>query len=136
MIADEVLRPPGEVGELRGGDINSQLLVERGEDLPEMNRPAFRLLAPARRRTQHLAAPQTAPGYQSTANVGPVVAAGVSVDLRRAAEFPPSDHGNVLQQAALVQILKQRGQAEIEQGKGSPGFGKQIFVPVPVVVPL
>jgi hypothetical protein len=47
VIADEVMRPAREVGELRGGDIDAQTLIERGEDVAEMNRPGARLLAPA-----------------------------------------------------------------------------------------
>src|SRR5437667_6906071 len=40
MIADKILGPSREVVELRGGDIDAQTLVERGEDVAEMNRPA------------------------------------------------------------------------------------------------
>ena len=51
VVADEVLGPAGEVGELRGGYVDPQPLVERGEQVAEMDRPGFRLLAlvPARR---------------------------------------------------------------------------------------
>ena len=49
VIADEILGAAGEVGELRGGDVDPQTLVERGENVAEMNRPGVRLLAPARR---------------------------------------------------------------------------------------
>ncbi len=44
VVADEVLRAAGEVGELRGGDVDPQALVERGEEVAELNRPGFRLL--------------------------------------------------------------------------------------------
>src|SRR4051812_41615287 len=44
MVADQVLRPAGEVGELRGGDVNPQALVERGEHVAEVDRPGARLL--------------------------------------------------------------------------------------------
>ena len=47
VVADEVLRPTGDVGELRGDDVDSQPLVERGEDIADMSRrAAIRLLAP------------------------------------------------------------------------------------------
>ena len=68
VIADEVLRAAREVGELRGGDIDSQPLIERGEDVAEMDRPGARLLAPARRRAEDLPAPQAAAGHQRAGN--------------------------------------------------------------------
>jgi hypothetical protein len=39
VFADEVLRAAGEVGELCGGGVNSEPLIERGEDVSEMNWP-------------------------------------------------------------------------------------------------
>ena len=60
VVADEVLGTAGEVGKLRAGDVNAQPLVERGEDIAEMNGPGFRLLAPAGGRAEVLAAPQFA----------------------------------------------------------------------------
>ena len=39
MIADEVLRPAGKVGELRGRDVNPQARIKRGEHVAEMNGP-------------------------------------------------------------------------------------------------
>ena len=65
-----------------------------------------------------------------------MVPAGVSVDLRRAAKLAPGDNGNVVQKTSLVEILDQRGQAEIKQRQRSARFGETVFVPVPVVVPL
>ena len=44
MIADEVVRAAGEVGELRGGDVDPQPLIERGEDVAEVDRPGARLI--------------------------------------------------------------------------------------------
>src|SRR5262245_27310234 len=68
VIADEVLRPARKVGELRGGDIDPQALIERGEDVAEMNRPGARLLAPARRRAEHLPAAHAAARQQRAAH--------------------------------------------------------------------
>src|SRR5437899_2528988 len=107
VIADEVLRAAGEVGELRGGDIDPQTLIERGEDVAEMNRPGARLLAPARRRAENLPAAQATARQQRTGNLRPMIAAATGVDPRRAAELAPDDHGNVVQQTPLVEILDQ-----------------------------
>src|SRR5262249_10290489 len=85
-------------------------LIERGEDVAEMNGPGLGALAPARGRADDLAAAQAAAGHQGAAYVRPVVAAGVFVDLRRAAELAPRGDGHLVQQSTLVQILDQRGQ--------------------------
>src|SRR3989442_499756 len=47
MLPDQILRSAREVVELRGGDVDPQTLIERGEDVAEMNRPGARLLATA-----------------------------------------------------------------------------------------
>ena len=38
VIADQVVRPAHEIGELRGGDINAETLIERGEYLAEIRK--------------------------------------------------------------------------------------------------
>ena len=81
MVADEKLRPAGEVGELRAGNIDAQLLIERREDVAEMNRPGAWLLAPAVGGAEDLAVTHAAAGYEGTANPWPVIAAAVGVDL-------------------------------------------------------
>jgi len=58
VVADEVVRAAREIGELSSGDVDPQTVIERGEDVAEMNRLAARLLAPARGRTEHLPAAQ------------------------------------------------------------------------------
>ncbi len=75
VVADEVLATAGEVGELRGGDVDAQAIVERGEDVAEMDWPGFRLLAPAGGRAEDLSAHETATGHEGTAGVRPMVAA-------------------------------------------------------------
>src|SRR5262249_50193065 len=77
VIADDVMRAAGEVGELRGGDIDAQTLIERGEDVAEMDRPGARLLAPARCRAEYLSAAHAAAGHERAANPRPMVAATI-----------------------------------------------------------
>ena len=86
-----------EVSELRGGDIDPKTLIERGEDVAEMNRPGARLLAPMRRRAENLPAAQATARHQRAGDLRPMVAAAIRVDPRRTAELAPDDHGNVLQ---------------------------------------
>ena len=62
MIADEILRPAGKIGELCRGDINSQPLIERREHVSKMNRSRLWLFAPARGRADDLPAAETAAG--------------------------------------------------------------------------
>ena len=79
MFADEVLRAAGEVGELRGGDINSQPLIERGEDVAEMDGAGERFLGPARGGAENLASTQAASGYvEHTMGVYRLSPAGVT----------------------------------------------------------
>jgi len=62
VIADQVLRPAGEVSELGARNIDSKALIKGGKDVAEMNGPATRLLAPAIRRTEDLAMSHAATG--------------------------------------------------------------------------
>src|SRR5947209_313284 len=115
MIADEVMRPAREIVEVRGGNVDPKALIEGGEDVAEMNRPGARLLAPARRRAEDLSALHPTARHECAANLRPVIAAAVLVDPRRPAKLAPDDHGDVVQQIALVEVLDQRRQSKIEQ---------------------
>lgn len=46
MIADQVLRPAGKIGELRRGNVDAKLLIKRGKHFTEMNRSRAYFLAP------------------------------------------------------------------------------------------
>src|SRR5262245_43298407 len=98
MVADQVLRAAIEVGELRMCDVNPQPFIKRGEYVAKVNWPRLGLFAPPRGRAQDLAATHSATGHQGTTNVGPMVAAGVGIDLRRATKLAPCDNGNVVNQ--------------------------------------
>ena len=60
------------------------------------------------------AALDAAAGEHDRLAEAPVVTAGVFVDLRRAAKLAPNRHQRLLQQAALVEIVQQRGQSLVE----------------------
>ena len=57
---------------------------------------------------EHEAPLEAAPGDDRAVGVGPVIAAAVLVDLRRAAELARVDDERRIEQAALVQIGDQR----------------------------
>ena len=56
MFTHQVLGPAGKVSELRVCHINPHPVIEGGENLAEMNRAIFWILAPSSGRTDHLAA--------------------------------------------------------------------------------
>src|SRR4051812_24403732 len=87
VLAHEILRTAGEISQLRGGDIDAQPLVERGEHLAEMDRPSVGQLSPAGRGADHLAAFQAAAGNYGAAHAGPVIASRIGVDFGGAAEL-------------------------------------------------
>lgn len=66
----------------------------------------------------------------------PVIAAAVGVHSRRSAKFAPHDDRNIVEKAAVVQILNERRQAQIEERNPHPRFGEDVFVPIPVVIAL
>ena len=136
MFANQVLGPTGKVGELRVCHINPHPVIERGENLAEMNRTIFWILAPASRRTDHLAALHPASRQQGSPHIRPVVTAAIRIDFRRASEFTPGDNGNFIQQPALIEILDHGGQPKVKEGKRPACFAKAILVPVPVIVTL
>ena len=95
-------------------DVDAEVVVERGEDFAEGDGAVDGVFAQAVRRADHLAGPHAAAGQQGAADLRPVVAAGVFVDLRRAAEFAPDDDRHVAIQPALVQVFDQGADALIE----------------------
>ena len=69
----------------------------------------------------HAAALDTAAAEQQGEAAAPVITPGVLIDLRRTAEFACDNHHRFFQQPAVVQVVEQRGNSEIE-------FGQQILL--------
>ena len=70
MLADQVLRTSRQVIELHVRDVDAQLMIQRGEDVPEMNRTGQRLLAPASGRAENLTSSHAAtPDSRSAADL-------------------------------------------------------------------
>ena len=88
-----------------------------------MNGPGLRLLAPARRRADHLTASHAAAGHQCAAHLRPVVAAGVALILGVRPNSPQTTTSDLVEQAPVVQVLDQRRQPQIEQRQRAAGLG-------------
>src|SRR6266446_10692815 len=83
---DEVVRGTAEVGECDFARVDAEVVIERGEDIAELDRPVRCLAAQAIRRANHLPGLHAATGKQPTGDTRPMIATGVLVDRRRAAK--------------------------------------------------
>src|SRR2546426_5292587 len=88
---DEILRATAEVGERDFAHVDAEVVIERGEDVAELDRPVRCLAAEAISRANHLPGLHAAAGQQSAGNTRPMIATGVLVDRRRAAKLAPDD---------------------------------------------
>lgn len=112
---DEIMRTPGEV---RHGDpvgIDAELVIKRRENLAEMHAAIRDLAAKAVGGADDLPGLHAPAGQKRAADLRPVVAAAVLVDLRGASEFTPGHHRHILVQPAFVQILNQRAERLVEK---------------------
>ena len=75
-----------------------------------------------------------AAGEQHREDARPVVAAGALVDAGRPAEVGQQRHQRRLQQAALVQVVQQGGQAAVQRRQPLLQAGEDLGVVVPAVV--
>src|SRR5947208_720177 len=102
-MVEEVLGAAGGVGDGDGAGVDAEVVIERGHDVLIVNRPADGSGGVAVGFADYLAGAHSATGEQRHADSGPVVAAAVFGDRRRAAEFAPGDDRDVVDQAALVE---------------------------------
>ncbi len=130
LIAEE-LRAAAEIGK-RGLDrVDAHAVIERGEHFQVVDRPILHLAADAIARSDNLAGPHAAAGQHGEVDRGPMIAAGIFVDLGRAAEFAPHDHRHVLFHSPLVQVIEQRRNPLIEHRNVLPPGGEILPVPIP-----
>src|SRR5262249_6797871 len=80
-----------------------------------------------------LAAAYAAAGEDDAEHLGPVVAAGLIVDRRRAAELAHAHDQRVSEPAAVVQVLYQRGECRVELVAQRFDSGEIVGVCVPAV---
>ena len=103
-------------------------------NLLESHRTVLHLTRNPVGRADHLPCPQAAAGQKRTGNVGPVVAAGVFVDLWRSSELAPHHHGHVFVEAAAVDVVDQCRHALVELGQVLAAEGEVAAVVVPEAV--
>src|SRR6516225_11439142 len=99
-----------------------------------MNRVLSGVRADAVGAAEHLPCGHAAARHQGTVDRGPVIAAGIAVDARRAAKFAPDDDADVPFQAALMQVLDERRDALIKYGKIAAQVPEVAAVRVPEAV--
>ena len=102
---------PGAAGEQPGLSLVTAQPVAAGQHRVERDGAVGApLLRPGEQhgvdRRRHLLR-HAAAGQKSGATLGPVVAAAVGIDTRRAAEFAHDNHQRRRQQAALMQVVQQ-----------------------------
>src|SRR5207247_11011535 len=91
VAVHQILRPAGEVADGRAMQIDAKGVIERGEDFLEGDGAVFGVFGVASGGADSLAGAQAAAGEQGAGDGGPVVATGVGVDARGAAELAPDD---------------------------------------------
>src|SRR5207244_11928548 len=84
------------------------------EDLAVVAGPPRSVAAGAVGSAEGLAGVHAAARHEAAAYRSPVVAAGLVVDARRAAELAPRHYRHVVEHAALIQVLDQGAEALVE----------------------
>ena len=84
------------------GEVNSQQMIDRGEDVLWRERPFLDLFRLGVSGPNDLAHAHPAAGEQSEVHGRPVISAHMLIDTRTTTEFTPSQDGDFLIQAALV----------------------------------
>ena len=109
------MRPPTRISNRRLGEIDPEIVVERGEDVLDVNRPCHRRTGVLVRCSDHLAGLHPAARDDRRRDGWPVVTAtGIRIDLRRTAELAPSDHRHIVEQITLLQVGDQRGKSVVD----------------------
>ena len=121
-------------GQVRQGDaagVNSELVIERGEDFAKMHAAIGDLPAEPVGRANDLAGFHTPTRQQSTPKLRPVIAAPILVNLRCAAKLSSGHHRHILIHPPLVQILNQGAERLIKKRQ----MRQQLTVVITVKIP-
>src|SRR4051794_15607998 len=109
-----MLRAAGGVHHSRRFGVQTDAVIERGEDIAESYGAILGGLAEAVRAADHLARFEAAAGEQSATDLRPVIATGLFVDSRCAAELAPDHDRHILQHVEPFQIPEQGTEALVE----------------------
>src|SRR5688572_30795038 len=100
-------RPAGAVVD-RDVGIDAERFVDRGDHVAWADRAILHIRGLAVRFADDRAAADAAAGEPHAVAIGPVIAAAVAVDARRAAHFAHDDDERLVEQAAGLQVFQQR----------------------------
>ena len=131
VVLNQVARPTVEIVEGGCIRVDAQRVIQRGVHLGECYRTVAGLAAEAVGRTYDLSVIESAAGEQAARDARPMVAAGVFVDGRCAAELTPANDDDILVQSALVQILDECSETLVEHGEVLSGAIEIAPVPIP-----
>lgn len=109
------MRPSDRVHQGRGLPVDSEMTIQRGEDVLIMNRPGGHFSGVAISAADDLASVETAAGHDAHRNLRPVLASAIVADFRRASKFSPHDNHHIVEHSALFQISVERVQRVIQQ---------------------
>src|SRR5262249_9024468 len=93
---DKIMRTAVQIDESCVAGVDAHVAVERGEHIAIMHRSILRVLPQPVRGSDHLSHPHAPTGEQAMRCLGPVVTAGILVDLGSAPKFAPHDDGDFL----------------------------------------
>jgi len=109
-------------------------VLDRIEDLRDADRTVLGAFALVGRGADHLAHLETAAGDHGGHDRAPVIAAGVAVDPRRAAELAGDDQQNSFVEAALMKILHESTDGLIERRRTLRDAASDVAVHIPAAV--
>src|SRR5262249_42794145 len=111
--------------------VDAQIVVERGENVLEGDRPILGVSGGLVGRAGDLAGAHTAAGQQGEIDGRPVIAAGILVDLGSAAEFAPDYNRDVFIETTEMQVFNERRKSHIELGDASAAGSEILAVSIP-----
>ena len=94
---------------------DAERVVDRGQQVLGRDGPFLHVAAARLAGADDPAPLDAAAAEQDGEAVGPVVAAGVAVDQRRAAELAGAVDDDVVEHAALVEVFDERGDRRVER---------------------
>ena len=106
--------------------------IDRGQDVLGCDRPLLHIATARLARADDSSALQAAAAEQDREAVGPVIAARVAVDQRRAAELARAADQHVVEHPAVVQVFHERGDGRVERRQ----VFFQVLLDVVVMVPV
>ena len=106
-------RPARGVGE-EGVVADAEQVEDRRRQVLRLDLARVRIGADGVAGAEHLRRPDAGAGQREAEDVAPVVAAADAVDLGRAAELADRHDQRLVQQPALVEVVDQRGEGDVE----------------------